>query len=1338
MAAVWNSVLEITKSAQENNVNPPAWAARVASVLNSNGLTLPSVDLAHVLVSHIFWDNHVPSTWKFLESAVTAKIIHPVILFALLPSRVIPMRRVNPVAFRLYLELLKRNVYSLVTKSDEPIMEEMMTHVDNTLRLSKVFGLSACDPWQLYAIFVFSSMWLLLDTSLDDEGLLELTIDKGSPWPILLLSQDMEIDGQETFDEQRRERLEELRKLNSHIGVEIIGGMLQDKVTSRVIYLARRNLPLQWQCFVQRVKILSTNSSVLRLSKYITPESILRLTSDERQVLSRESKTSSKNAFHAVTASNPLTSSAGQSHGASWSSLWLPIDIFLEDAMDGSQVVATSAVETLTNLVQALKAINYTTWHNTFLGLWIAALRLVQREKDPCEGPVPRLDTCLCMLLSITTLAIVNIIESEESSLADVTECVSSNQIKGQSTATTCREELISSLQFLGNFEGLLAAPQPLVMAANQAAAKAMLLVSGLAPDERPEVHDMPSNYSGNLRHLIVEACITRNLLDTSAYLWPGYVKTSYNQAPRGVTGEMLGWSSLMKGSPLTPSLINALISVPASSLAEIEKVHEIAVNGSNDDKIAAAKIICGATLLHGWNIQEHSVTLITRLLSSPDPENRVQSECYLIDLAVFLNVLILGIATTDNVQIFSLHGMVPQLAGALMPICEAFGSCKPTISWTLPTGEELTSHAIFSNAFTLLLKLWRFYQSPMEHVTGDVTPVGYQITPEYLLLIRNSQLAHSGGQSLYRSHRRLPSFLNPRSTKPLFMDFFPKLNCWYQQLQACIASTLVGLVPGTPVHQIVEKLLNMMFRKIKKDSQPLSPVKSGSPSLSGSYIGNDPGLNLQAWDILEAVPFALDAALTACAHGRLSPRELVTGLKSLADLLPASLATIMSYFSAEVTRGIWKPASMNGTDWPSPAANLAMVEQQIKQNIAATGVNVPSLFVGGSYPASIPLPLAALVSLTITYRLDGVADRFLYLVGPGLNALAASCPWPCMPIIAALWTQKARRWSDYLIFYATRTVFHHNRDAVVQLIKSCFTSILDLNSSHVGCGVGTLLGHGFGSHFAGGIAPVAPGILYLGVHRAVRDVMFLTEEMLSILMQSVGDIARSGLHMNPPEKLKKSKFNMKYGLISLDNAMTRIRLAASLGASIIWISGGLLLVQTLIKEKLPSWFISVHRLKQESVESTGMVAMLRGYALAYFAIMCGAFAWGVDSVSPSSRRRSKVLGDHLKFVASVIDGQISIGCDWATWRAYLLGFVSLMVACAPLWVADIDLDVLKRLSKGLMSWNEEELALALLGLGGVKSMGTAAKLIVENYGDSSTHCNLCCTVPANPQPRFL
>lgn len=205
------------------------------------------------------------------------------------------------------------------------------------------------------------------------------------------------------------------------------------------------------------------------------------------------------------------------------------------------------------------------------------------------------------------------------------------------------------------------------------------------------------------------------------------------------------------------------------------------------------------------------------------------------------------------------------------MPICEVFGSCSPSVSWTLPAGEHLCPLAVFSNAFTLLLKLWRFDQSPFEHV-GDLTPVGSQLTPEFLLLARNSLEAQKKRERLYRQS-------DLSSAGPVFLDSFPKLKHWYRQHQACIASTLSDLKPGTSVHQIFDALLNMMFRKIKRGGKSLNSSTSGSSNSSGSVTDDYTlCLKLPAWEILEAVPFALDAALTACAHGRLSPRELTTG----------------------------------------------------------------------------------------------------------------------------------------------------------------------------------------------------------------------------------------------------------------------------------------------------------------------------------------------------------------------------------------------------------------------------------------------------------------------------
>ena len=91
---------------------------------------------------------------------------------------------------------------------------------------------------------------------------------------------------------------------------------------------------------------------------------------------------------------------------------------------------------------------------------------------------------------------------------------------------------------------------------------------------------------AGNMRHLIVEACIARNLLDTSAYLWPGYVKGHSNQIPRNISGPIPGWSSLMKGSPLTPPMMHALVSTPARYDHRLESL-EFTKNATRNKLIA-------------------------------------------------------------------------------------------------------------------------------------------------------------------------------------------------------------------------------------------------------------------------------------------------------------------------------------------------------------------------------------------------------------------------------------------------------------------------------------------------------------------------------------------------------------------------------------------------------------------------------------------------------------------------------------------------------------------------------------------------------------------------------
>ncbi|GAB2286784.1 hypothetical protein Dimus_021179 [Dionaea muscipula] len=70
----------------------------------------------------------------------------------------------------------------------------------------------------------------------------------------------------------------------------------------------------------------------------------------------------------------------------------------------------------------------------------------------------------------------------------------------------------------------------------------------------------------------------------------------------------------------------------------------------------------CGACLVCGWNVQEHTVYFIARLLSPLAPSGYDGPDSHLIAYAPMLNVLLVGISSVDCVQIFSLHGLVGPL----------------------------------------------------------------------------------------------------------------------------------------------------------------------------------------------------------------------------------------------------------------------------------------------------------------------------------------------------------------------------------------------------------------------------------------------------------------------------------------------------------------------------------------------------------------------------------------------------------------------------------------------------------------------------------------------------
>lgn len=804
--------------------------------------------------------------------------------------------------------------------------------------------------------------------------------------------------------------------------------------------------------------------------------------------------------------------------------------------------------------------------------------------------------------------------------------------------------------------------------------------------------------------HLIVEACIARNLVDTSVYFCPGYVVPVKDFSPV----HQSPWRALMEGSPLM-GLKDDLMVIPASSLSELEQLHSFAISGSEVEKLAASKIVCGATFLRGWNIQEHVVQMVLKLLSTLLSLDSGSEGCYTHHMPMLL-ALLSGISSADTVHILSIHGLVPELAAILMHLCEIFGSL-PKSDHRSCNFEEASVYSVFSSAFLLLLRLWKFHRPSFENALSGQGVSVWQLNLDYLLQLRNSRLALKN-QSNGCTASTFP--LDPSFQKPVYIDSFPKLRAWYFQNQACISSTISSAYERRSTPRLANMILRIVCRKMTKGGNlPISPQATSNSSMSGSPIGvqedGSEGPPVTPWEVLEAVPFVLETVLTACAHGRLSSRDLTTGLKDLVGFLPASLAAIVSFFSAEITRGIWKPVILNGTDWPSPAATLLAVESGIKEVLASAGVHINMSPQPRSVIPMLPLPIAALISLSITVKVDEFS-HLQGIIGHGLEVCATSSSWPSMTIVGALWSQKVRRWHDFIILTCSESPFSQDNNAVAQLIQSCFSSFLGPLVNGQSCfvanrGVTSLMGQSPSK--SGCRLSISPGCLYMRSCGMFLDNNFVCEEIFKVVIERARALANEcGCAYDGPSRLRS-------GRMPISSASSSVEQIASLAATMLCHAGGVKLIHLMYDQIVPTLLLSAGDTKLGSVGS--LCSIFEGSALAFVLLLSGAGIWGIGEKSPvytsvHPSKRQRVVSRHLEFMSMVMEGNMDLGCGQATWRAYVLCFVGLLVDFVPAWIPQVPLETLQKLASGLQKWHEHDLARSLLERGGPKAITTVVE----------------------------
>ncbi|KAF3327945.1 mediator of RNA polymerase II transcription subunit 33A-like isoform X3 [Carex littledalei] len=1159
------------KASEVHSKTPLLRSLELSRRLQERGISFPNPNLAEILVSNLCFSQHTPSLWKLLDQAMASRLVDPLQILALLTQKVVPQRKGQPGAYRLYLELLRRYAVTLPPSGTTvPSLDMIVKSIDEALQLSRTYGVTQMDLGHAIVLFIFTLVKTLVDSVLEDCG----------------------------FSYARTE----MQHDNTLLALEIVEKIITNKKAQLLLRLISINMPEEFNNLVERLQLVEVH-----ISKITSPSTINgannSLATIQKALTYAIHRLEKHPQLGVLFNTRPQNCSFANNFSYGNSTCWIPFDVFMENAMDGRHLHVVSAIEVLTELIKGLQVLNQATWQETFEALWLSGLQHVQRGRDQVEGPIPLVDARLSILLAIVPLSIVPLVNND----------------LGR------RLGLVTSLQVLGQFSALLTPHPAFVTLAYEAATKAAVFISNANPNIKA---------TGNMLHLIVEACIARNLIDTSAYFWPGYVVPSAQLLKEPHLTRDTPWTAFMGGAPLTASLEKALTITAAPSVAELEKLYIIALNGSEEERPMASRILCGASLTRGWNFQEHAVDMVVKLLSpsSSLDSSEIEIENPYISHMRMLNALLLGMNSIDTVHILSLFGLIPEVAAALMPICEAFGSLPPPSNHKSCLPEETSVYSVFSYAFLLLLRLWKFYRPPQEHCIP--TRGAQELTLDYLLLLRNGCVS-----------------LRDPNAKPVYIEFFPKLRAWYFQNQACISSTLSGLCKKNPVHQVANMILNMVWR--------------------GS------------------------------------------GLRHIVDFLPASLAVFVTYFSAEMTRGIWKPVHLNGIDWPSPAANLFSVDLEIKEILASAGVDVPCSYPRGSLPM-LPLPIAVLVSLTITFKLDKNSDHMQGIIGHALEKCTSSSSWPSMPIVGALWIQKVRRWHNFVVLSCTRSPFSRDKDATAQLIKSCFTCFLGTSSLTDG------------SHFvekrgSSGLfgliqvdraprIPVAPGYLYVYSCRNFHDIHYVSEVVLSLILDWARTLADECVKSN--HNGMAGRVRSDSGAASLASALSRVRQSVSLGASLLVITGGPKLVQVLYEETFPTLL-----LLGKADSKSPMHGILSGYAVAYLLFYSGVFVWGVSEAPPVytwvySSKRARVFGRHMDFMAKAVEGHLQPNCQPGAWKAFVKCFIGLVVRFTPSWVPDLSLETVTKLARGLNRWNESELALALLEQAGPAAMSAVVEAL--------------------------
>eukprot|EP00897_Mesotaenium_endlicherianum_P004621 jgi/Mesen1/4187/ME000219S03316 len=281
---------------------------------------------------------------------------------------------------------------------------------------------------------------------------------------------------------QEQEQQHDQVWLESAAGIGLLVKLVQSQRTRSLLRLARRHLPAQWGPFAHALAELQR----LAADPSVTfprgaPEGLAALSAalaegGEGALFSSSSALRGSPAMRAMQAARWHSLHSGDGWGLGGDGAWLPFDVLMEDAIEGRRLPSSPLPIYFAEIVSSVRAAEGATWHDTFVAMWLAALRLVARGR--AEMPYPHNESRMSLCLSILPQAVAHILSRAgcsppQEAGGGAAPSGAIDDSLGEDSTGGPRAGLAASLQILPVFEGLMTPPPASAMLANQAAALA-------------------------------------------------------------------------------------------------------------------------------------------------------------------------------------------------------------------------------------------------------------------------------------------------------------------------------------------------------------------------------------------------------------------------------------------------------------------------------------------------------------------------------------------------------------------------------------------------------------------------------------------------------------------------------------------------------------------------------------------------------------------------------------------------------------------------------------------------------------------------------------------------